>query len=365
VRLRRVLLDRPRELAAFDALDFVVHGVVAELLTEAMAPVLSPRLYSYRRGVSPWRVARAFAEVVRRHRAERPDPRTRGLYVLRADVRRYIESLPVDARSPLWADLSALTGLSPGEPSWTVLEAVVRPEIAGEAGALSMFRRGLPMGSPAANTLLNLYLGPLDEALERLGGAFQARFCDDVLFADPDPERVRRAVDEAAAAVRARGLELHPDKLRVYYFNGAARRSPAWPEAEPTREVRFLGCGVRWDGTLVLPRDKWRVLLRELRGRVRGAARLLEGASLEERGPALCQVVAASLDPGSPLAHRYAQIVYRLISDRRQLAELDFLLARMIAQALTRDPTARAFRAVPPRRLRAWGLPSLVARRNG
>src|SRR5687768_7140455 len=36
IRLRRVLLDRPRELAAFDALDFVVHGVVGELLREAL-----------------------------------------------------------------------------------------------------------------------------------------------------------------------------------------------------------------------------------------------------------------------------------------------------------------------------------------
>src|SRR4029453_5543915 len=53
ITMRRVRLDRPRDLAAFEALDFVVHGVVGQLLIEALEPILSPRLYSYRPGVSP------------------------------------------------------------------------------------------------------------------------------------------------------------------------------------------------------------------------------------------------------------------------------------------------------------------------
>ena len=54
-----------------------------------------------------------------------------------------------------------------------------------------------------------------------------------------------------------------------------------------------------------------------------------------------------------------------LVSDRRQLAELDRLLALWIAEAVSQRAGVRAFRDLPWRRLRALGLQSLVKARNG
>ena len=69
-------------------------------------------------------------------------------------------------------------------------------------------------------------------------------------------------------------------------------------------------------------------------------------------------------DPSSPFAHAYAGLLRAVVTDRRQLAQLDHLLALAVAAAAGERPGVRAFREAPPRQLRAWGLPSLVDARN-
>jgi hypothetical protein len=366
VRVKTVFFDKPRDLYRFEALDFVVHGVVGQLLTELLEPLLSPSVYSYRPRASPAGALGHFAAFVRAHRAAVADPKQRGLYVLRGDVRKYIETMPLDARSPLWPELRALTGLDGDDPHWRLVEQIVRPEVYdSDERFLFCQRAGLPMGSPAATSLLNLYLRPIDRALDALGG-FYARFGDDLLFAHADPDRVRaaaRAVDEGLAA---RGLSINEKKRRTLFFNGAARPSAAWPEAIGAAEVRFLGASVRFDGSTALPRDKWRELLLELRRRLARCRALLVDAPLEVRGPALCAVVNETLDPRSALAHRHATLLHTLVSDRHQLAELDYRAARLVAEMLTGEPSVRALRRVPWRRMRNdFGLASQVALRNG
>jgi len=88
--------------------DLIVHGVVAEVIEEAAAPTLSPSLYSYRNGVSWWKPVSLFASYVREHRRSRPDPRSRGIYVIRRDIDSYTDAIPVGATSPLWAMLREL-----------------------------------------------------------------------------------------------------------------------------------------------------------------------------------------------------------------------------------------------------------------
>jgi hypothetical protein len=229
--------------------------------------------------------------------------------------------------------------------------------------ALFCRRVGLPMGSPAVTSLLNLYLRPIDAALDALGG-FYARFGDVLLFADADPERVRAAMRAVDDGLLARGLVINADKRRIFFFNGAGRPSAAWPEAIGAAEVRFLGSAVRFDGSTALPRDKWRDLLVELRRRLVRCRTLLGDAPLDERAQAMCAVVNETLDPRSELAHRHAPLLHSLVDDRRQLAELDYRAARLVAEMLTGERSVRALRRMPWRRMRELGLQSLVALRN-
>jgi hypothetical protein len=93
----------------------------------------------------------------------------------------------------------------------------------------------------------------------------------------------------------------------------------------------------------------------------------LSGADRERAGRALCSVVNRALDPHSALTQQRSAIALRrIVTDRRQLEQLDYWIARIVVHALTGRRDARAFRDVPYRKLRQdWGLVSLVAARNG
>jgi hypothetical protein len=370
-RLRRIRVDgKPREVFAYRLMDLLVHGVVADIVTEAMHPRLSPSLYSYRRGVSWWQPIAAFAAYVRDHRRSRLDPRTRGLYVLRRDIRAYTDSIPVGDASPLWPMLRGVLG-APGAAvsspaDWALLREVVRPVIALDGAARATLYRGVPTGQPISCALFNLYLADVDRYLDQVPGAFYARYCDDLLFAHPDFTLVQAAEAHISELLAALGLELNPTKSRTLYLTGAGRASADWPVARGTTAVPFLGCAVSAAGTIALSRDKRRRLLADLGQRLRRTVRALGPTDPARVGRVLCGVVNRALQTRIEFSQeRSAVLLRRAVTDRRDLQQLDYLIARLVVRAVTGRPDVRGFRAVPYRRLRReWGLRSLAEARN-
>jgi len=278
--------------------------------------------------------------------------------------------------------MRALTGLDQDAAHWRMLRRLLVPEIAGEAGdgasstaappaiAAGTERRGVLFGAPTTNVLANLYLAPLDAQLGAVPGLLYARFGDDILCAHADLTVLRAAQAALEAVLAARGLRLNQRKVRVLFWNGAGRRSPAAPHIDGAREIAFLGGAVCFGGGVALSPRKWSALATDLRARVRRTAALLRAGSSSstsdaEVAQALVDVVNQSLALESPLATDYAPLLADLVSDRRQLAELDWLLALWIAEAVTRRTGVRALRDLPGRRLRALGLRSVVEARNG
>jgi hypothetical protein len=353
--VHRVRLDKERDLFRFRAADFVVHSVFAELLAEAIEPTLSPCLYSYRAGRSSFEAVRALAGYARAHRRARPDPRGRGLHLLHCDVKSYGDSIPLGARSALWSDLHAALGADP------LIAALVRPALRLDDDAAATPLVGLATGSPIATVVTNLYLAPLDRALDAVPGAFYARYGDDLVFVHPDAAVVADAEARLGAVLATRGLSANADKRQRCFWNGAGRSAP---EAPGATHVTFLGCRVGFDGTVGLTRAKLRAVLLDLRARVRRAARLAAELAPGARSAVVCAALAGALDPRSPAATPYAPWLRGIVNDRRQLAALDHELGRAVATALTGRGGVRAFRDLPPRTLRALGLPSLVALRN-
>jgi hypothetical protein len=352
---------KERSVARVSAIDLVVHGVVAQVVAERIEPLLSDRLYSYRRGRSSWQAVRWLASLSRAQRRAVDDVRARGLYVLRADVADYTDSIPTSDDAPLFGELFAAIDVAPSSAHASMLRRLLRPSIDGEAEARTT---GLLFGLPTTNVLGNAYLAPLDRAMEALGGAY-ARYGDDVLFTAADPSVVREARATLERVLEERRLAVNAKKLRVLYWNGAPRPSAAWPEAVAARDVPFLGAAVRWGGTIALAPDKWRAMLADLRARIRSTASLLgDGASPEARARAAIAVVNDAFDVRSPLALAHAALVKELVSDRGQLEELDYLVAAWIAEAATDRRGPRAFRDVGWRWLRQEGLVSRVAARN-
>jgi hypothetical protein len=358
--------NKARQIYVFCLTDLIVHGVVASALTDAMRPGLSDNVYSYLKGRSWWTGVSAFARYVRAHRRERPCPRTRGLFVLRRDIRKYTDSILVDDTSPLWPMLERLLGPADRwSAAWPLLQGVIRPAVAADDGTLRRNVRGLPTGSPIGPPLFNLYLMSMDQELDAVGGAYYGRYSDDFLFAHPDAEVVRRTAGRIQELLAALGLCTSPEKESNLYFNGAGRASADWPTARGTTAVPFLGCSVGFDGTISLPRKKVRRLLRDLAGRTRRTRQALAGADSAAAARAVCATVNQALDPKQPLAHKTALLLRRVITDRRQLRQMDQHIAHLVARTLTGRAGPRALRGVVCGSLRQGGnLVSLYHARN-
>ena len=369
-KVREILVDgKVRDVFTFGLTDLLVHGVVAEIVGEASGRLLSPRLFSYRRGLSWQEAVSEFAALIRQHRRERPDPRGRGLYVMRRDIDSYTDSIPVFPGAPLWTMLADLFRTNPagGSPvGWDILEAVIRPLVFSKDGGLMNLVRGVPTGQPISCVVFNFYLHELDHELAGIPGGFYARYSDDIIFAHPNPDAVDEAIRAAERRVGTLGLKFKPAKSLDIFLTGAGRPSPVRPGARGRGSVPLLGTEVWADGTISLDRDKSRALLRDLEDRATRAARCLRGRPVPVVGRAVCAVINRALHPEAKiLRQRSADIVWRILTNRPQLRHLDGLIARLAVRAVTGDAGAKAFRRIPYRVVREdWGLASLFHGRD-
>ena len=297
--------------------------------------------------------------------------RRRGFYVIRRDIDSYTDSIPVGATSPVWAMLRRLLltfddggSLSPAH--WDLIETVVRPVAFVAEGQLFTQYRGVPTGQPISCVLFNLYLSGLDAQLDRIPGAFYARYCDDIIFAHPDPDVVRAADACMREALATLGIQFNESKSRDLYLTAAGRPSAEWPEARGTTAVPLLGCLISAHGTVSLSRKKRRRLLADLEDRAFGTARALKTRDPAAAGRTICSVINRALEPRLEFSQqRSATLLRRAVTDRDDLKQLDYCIARIVLRAVTGDRGARAFRAIPYRTMREeWQLISLLQARN-
>jgi hypothetical protein len=353
---------KTREVFACRITDLIVHGVVADIVQEAVSPHLSRRVFSYRKGLSWLTPLAGLAAYIRAERRKHTDPKARGVYVLRRDVDSYTDSIPIGRDSPLWPMLAAELGA----PLPPLVERVVRVEMLLPEGGVACRVRGLPMGQPIAAIIANLYLGEMDRALESIPHGFYARYGDDFLFVHPDPGVAADAEAVIDQVLDSLWLTVNAKKRRTLYLTSAGRASAAWQQAKGASSVPFLGARITADGTIGLDEKKVRSLLREIDRRASATARTLGRADRDQAGRAVCSVVGRALDPRSALTQQRSAIALRrVVTDRRQLQQLDYWIARIVVKAVTGRRDARAFRELPYRKLRGdWGLVSLVAARN-
>jgi hypothetical protein len=264
-------------------------------------------------------------------------------------------------------EMLAAAGITSAEnEDWLLVEETIRPALYELGGGLAIRLRGVPTGQPISCVLFNLYLNELDHALAATPGCFYARYSDDLLFAHPNPETAKRAAATIDERVRELGLSIKDEKAENLYLTGAGRQAADWKEARGTTSVHFVGTIVSGSGTVALNRKKLRRVLRELERRALRSAAAVRRANGSEAGRAVCSVINQALDetPG-PFQQASASLLRRVVTDRNQLAQIDYWLARMAVKAVTGDGGVRAFRRVPYRKVREdWGLVSLQHARN-
>ncbi len=364
VRVRK----KKRTIYQFPIVDRIVHGVLARVLLQEMGPKLSPHLYSYRKDRNWSTAVKNFTNYVRVHRREIITPQERGLYVLRTDVRRYTETIPVDNDSLLWEQLSLLTERA-GEfqpKIHKLLRQAIRPEILSEDGSRYVPIMGIPFGSPISTIVFNLYLQDLDHIFHRLNqDAFYARYGDDILYAHQSLGVVEEFERRLSEELSKRRLELSKKKHSLCYFNGAGRRESSDSIVRGAHSITFLGMRINFDGTVALKKGTAKHALDELRMRMKNHNQIHKDLPQRERARKLCVLANDIFDTHIPHSTYSADLLQRCISDRRFLRDFDFEVAKIAAETLSGRRGKRAFDVISYDALRnEFGLESLCAARN-
>lgn len=368
-----VLTDGKRRIIhRANLVDAIVLGAMAQRLTSLLEPVLEDTVYAYRPQRNPQLAIARARECLHAHRAARPNPRDRGLFVLQRDLSAYGESIPTHEGSKLWSLLDEVLGAHTDRDEArilrTLLDVACRPDVTLPNGELTQLTHGLPTGSPIQQPLANLYLTPLDRALRRLEPHHSpphhyARFGDDLLVLEPSLERACAAAATIATVVSELSLTLNANKSRDLYFTQPGRPLGAASSVDfrPASHLEYLGARLSFDGHLGLKRKRLRELLTRSRARIANTVHVAPPPrALEFVAEALNQALHGT----SPVADPATDALRTWVDDRDQLRQLDYLLVRACAEAIAGKSGVRAFRHTRPQALRDAGLRSLLQLRK-
>lgn len=358
IAVKAVLEEKERTLYHFNPTEALLHRAFAHWLDARARPHYSPMLHSYQKGKSAHRAVKALRGFLMNHRKERP-LHSRGLFVMKRDISAYTDSIPVHEHSPLWKMLRDRHGLNGQELVWA--KEIIRPVIHEPEGADYCNLTGVPTGSPVSCILFNLYLLDLDSLLGRIPGLFYARYSDDLILIHESKEPLLEAERCLIRVLKNLELDYRSDKAINCFWSGHGGPSQDrnW---QGSSVIEFLGSSIHFSGAIGLRKKRLDALRETLEIRARAIG---PGATPESGLRELCLAIKWTLDPDrSSFPAGNSVLLRNHVTDRGQLKELDDWIYRLLLRIQFGSDSPRVIRQFPPRLLREWGLPSLVASRN-
>ncbi|WP_197373230.1 hypothetical protein [Mycolicibacterium baixiangningiae] len=349
--------------------DHIVGSALFKLLSNNARCYGLPGVYSYLPGLTNVGAMRAFAAYIRAHR-QRVGPAGGPLYVLQSDFEKYGDNLPVGPDAALWRTLRDVASLGTasgeiGSTAWDLITILVRPVVRDEDGTEFTRLNGVAMGTPLVPVLGNLAVVPMDRAISDIDGVFYARYNDDFIIAHSDLAAIHEADSRVDALVAELGVKRKLSKELRTALSGHGRPCTVDPAHLGRDRIDCLGMSVTSAGTVMLGSHRLRRFIARIAARIDGAAPTLSQMTVRERAGHLVAATNVMLDVTSPFAVAGLSALLDATTDRGSLKDLDYRIARKIAQAATGIPGVRGFRQLPPEVLyREMGLVSLVALRN-
>ncbi len=292
-----------REVASFKRLsDRVILSRMTAYVRDALEPSLTEHCYSFRSDPSiSHQLAVARLQEWRWAMTARPESapyRAAPMFVAECDIVKFFDSISHDVVRRCWDGMGF--DVRAGKVLEAYLGVYAAEDTDGHAGRVTLpcgalgttrptnaVRRGLPQGGSLSTVLANLVLRVADAAVQKVddGQLFYARFCDDVVFAHPNEEGCRRAMEAYAVALRGLDLPLHPVEDFVYrpadgsateYYSIKSKGPFRWRAAEVGERgcapwVSFLGSQIRYDGETRIRKESIKNHIRSL-GRETAAA---------------------------------------------------------------------------------------------
>jgi hypothetical protein len=357
--VRYIQFDKLREIVELPLEDQLVQGLLRGWLSTALESKLSESVHSFRKGRSVETALRFILSAVAQYRAKTPK-KERTLHVLRFDIKKCGESIPVHPNSRLWERLQGLLPEDSPLPRTTLLSlltSAVRPEVILATGSGPFtWRYGTPTGSPLQPLVLNAYLSFLDDYFLKSGGIY-CRYGDDFFFAHPDESVFNGVCDGLGSELRSLELEVRPEKVKIFRWSGSGFRGSA--------SVEFLGMEIRFNGQTRLNSKKEARFRADLKHLVHKTFFELRDEDLSTRVQVCRSLMVQAYGAKLGWVHPYISKLLRVVDDRSQLQALDYEIARAIATAVTGNWSLGAFRKISPRMIRMeWKIPSLVRLRN-
>lgn len=234
-----------RTVASFKRLeDRVVLNLATMYVRDRLEAVLTPSCYSFRqnREISHETAVGDLQCWRNRHAAG-------SMYVAECDIKKFFDNIQHRAVRERWRVLRGRLGFD--EQAEAVVEAYLA--VYGVDGL------GIPQGGSLSTVLANLVLAAADDEVQKNGDddLFYARYCDDVIFAHPDPEKCRAAMDTYIRTLETLGLPIHEQEDFAYrekgYYTIKTKGPFLWADT-PVGEknvapwVSFVGSQIRFDG---------------------------------------------------------------------------------------------------------------------
>ena len=367
--VREFYIDKWRSFYAISLTDRLLQVIFVKLLNTCLEKHLTPNCHAYRKGRNIFDAIRQCSTYIRKQKKRSK----LDLYVLRSDISRYFDSIPVHDASPLWPNLKTLLATHLDEPlseyHWGILVDLLRPEILTEHGSKHNLI-GIPTGTPLTCPISNLYLHPLDEYLASIPNSYYCRYSDDFIFIHPDRDIFLQVDQEIHRILESLSLKKNLKKTKHYYLTVAGKSCNS-PELKETfsgaHSFEFLGSMIKATGSIALTKEMNRNLLKHFRQMLRAAKFCMTTDSITEMTYSLCQLLnrefsqmtKTEVNPRDPM------VMLRNCTDRDYLKQLDRELALAVAETVTGLRGEAAFEKISYHHIRhRYGLQSLCQRKN-